>query len=162
MNKKLDYYFDKGTEYYEQCKFKKALRLLLKAEKIETGSASLNIGNIYSDYAFFQGKKNRKKALLWFKKSITKDWNAGMFNIAFMYKEAHKFRKSKKWFKKSLKGGDNETAFELAKLYLMEGKIKKAINLLKIFEGNRLELNISEGVQEDALKLLKQIKKNIS
>ncbi|MEA3491146.1 MAG: hypothetical protein U9R27_04525 [Campylobacterota bacterium] len=48
----------------------------------------------------------------------------------------------------------------MAKLYLMEGKIKKAINLLEVFEGDRLKLNISEGGQEDALKLLNQISKN--
>ncbi|MEA3491147.1 MAG: hypothetical protein U9R27_04530 [Campylobacterota bacterium] len=61
MNSKADYYATKGTEYYEQGKFKKALRLLLKAEKLEAGYVALNIGNIYDDYAFFQGKKIGKK-----------------------------------------------------------------------------------------------------
>jgi len=58
--------------------------------------------------------------------------------------------------------GDNEVAYELAKMYLLEGKINKAIKLLKIFKGDRLVLSVSEGEQEDALKLLNQIEKNIS
>jgi TPR repeat protein len=162
MNKKLDYYFAKGTELYEKGKFKKALRLLLKAENIETGYASLNIGNIYSDYALYQGQKNRIKSEKWFKKISKSNDCSAMHNLAVLYKESYKYKKAKKWFKKAIKCGENESAYELAKLYLMEGKIKKAIKLLEIFEGDRLKLNISEGGQEDALKLLNKIQKNIS
>lgn len=78
-----------------------------------------------------------------------------------MFKEEYRYKKAKKWFNQALKCGDNEAAYELAKLYLTEGKIKKAIKLLEIFKGDRVKLNVSEGAQEDALRLLNKIQKNI-
>lgn len=160
MNKKLDYY-SQGIDYLDKCHLKKALRYLLKAEKIKKGYASLSIGNTYKYYALCQSKKNRKKAMKWFKLGAEVGHCGSMYNVAVEYNEAYKFKKAKKWFKKTIKCGDNEAYLELGKLYLIEGKINKAIQCLKIFKGDRLKLNISEGAQEDALKILKQIEKTL-
>jgi TPR repeat protein len=161
MNDKLNEYSAKGSEYLEKKEFKKALRCLLKAENIQEGYDALNIGNIYDGYSLCQARKNRKKAIKWFKKATNTGSYNGMSNLAAMYREAYKFKKAIKWLKKAIKYGDNEAAYELAKLYLMEGKIQKSIKLLEIFKGDRLKLNISEGGQEDALKLLNKIRKSI-
>ncbi len=159
MTKKYDYYFDKGMNFYEKGKYKKALKFLLKAEKYNKGYASINIGIVYSDYAWSLGKKERNKAKEWDKKAIAKGDCSGMNNIAVIYREEYRLKKAKKWFKRAIQCGEKESAYELAKIFLMEGKIKKAIKLLEIFKGDRLKLNISEGGQEDALVLLNRIKR---
>jgi TPR repeat protein len=162
MMKKFDIYFNRASEYLDDEKFKKALMFFLKAEKLQRGDVALNIGYTYDEYSIFLGKKSKKKSKKWFKKAIKYGDFGGITSIAIMYRELYKFKKSKKWFKKAIKYGDNETSYELAKLYLMEGKIKKATKLLEIFEGDRLKLNISEGGQEDGLKLLHKIKRDIN
>ena len=163
MKHKQDDFFEKGTEYYEKGEFKKALRLLLKAQKMgyKDYFSHLNIGNVYDDYAFYQGEKNRKKAKKWFKKGMALGDNSCMVNLAVSYQQENKMKKAKKWFKKVVKLGDNETGLLLAQIYLQEGKIQKAIKLLEVFKGDRLLLNMSEGGQEDGLKLLEKIRENI-
>ena len=162
MKKKAEKYFVKADKYLENNKLKKALKYFLKAELIEKGYCSLNVGYVYDRYAWKIGNKYRKKAKKWYKKSISNNDYTGYTNLGSMYREAYKLKKAKKTFKKAIKMGDNEVAYELAKMYLLEGKINKAIKLLKIFKGDRLVLSVSEGEQEDALKLLNQIEKNIS
>ena len=161
MNKKAERNFIKADKYLEQNKLEKALKYFLKAEFIEKGYCSLNVGYTYDRYAWKVGNKYRKKAKQWYEDTIANNDITGYANLGCMYREAYKFKKAKKMFKVAIKKGDNEVALELAKLYLMEGKIKKAIKLLKIFKGNRLELNISEGGQEDAIKLLRKIQKDM-
>jgi len=161
MNKKAEKYFIKADKYLENNKLKKALKYFLKAEFKEKGYCSLNVGYTYDRLAWRVGNKYRKKARLWYKYTIKNNDITGYSNLGCMYREAYKFKKAKKMFKKAIKKGDNEVAYELAKLYLLEGKINKAIKLLKIFKGDRLLLSISEGGQEDALELLKKIEKHI-
>ena len=160
MNK-IDEYFDSAMEYLEKKDYKMSLKYFLKTEKIKEGFSSLNIGYLYEEYSLSLGEKSGKKALKWYKKAAKTGDCSAMNNIAIMYRESYAFKKAKKWFLKSIECGANETYYDLAKLYLIEGKIKKAIQCLEVFKADRLKLNVSEGTQEDALKLLEKIQKDI-
>jgi len=160
--KLISQYFNQADSYLEDRNFDKALRLLLKIERISKGKALLSIGNLYDDYAICLGDKYIKKSLQYFKLSAMLGDSNAMLNIGITYKQLNKKRKAIKWLKRSLNNNNLEASLVLAKIYLEKGKIKKAIKHLNNVKNGQSYINISLSSQEDAIKILKNLDAELS
>lgn len=150
MKYKTSKHFVKASEYLNQGKLRKALKIFKELEKNGL-NCGLNIGYIYEKL----GK--RQKAKKRYKKVIRKYQDTGaMTNMGIMYKESYRFKKSKKYFLMASKLGDGDASMELAKLYLCEAKIGKARKyLIATIQSN----NVCEDYIDLAKKYLLRINK---
>ena len=63
-------------------------------------------------------RKNSKKALSWYKKSIKNDSSPAIENIAHYYFKQGNPTRAKFWYKKAIKAGNGNASLEMAKIYL--------------------------------------------
>src|SRR5690242_3117561 len=108
--------FERANKEWDAGRRRQAFRLFSQAAAEGHTSAQNSLG-----YFFDHGlgvAKNRRKALLWYRKAAKKGDMCASGNLAITYRDAGHKKQAKFWFAKSLAQGDADAALEIAKLYL--------------------------------------------
>ncbi len=150
-----DNLFYQANEFWDNGDLKNAFDLFMLAAKGGDTNAQSSVA-----YFFDNGlgvKKDKKKALFWYRKAARKGDVVAYNNIAILYRESNNYKRARFWFLKALNGGDGDAALELAKLYLIK---QTKINLLKALEYLHLvpkSKNVTDASIEEAKKILKDL-----
>ena len=105
-----------ADRYMEQRKFKKALQILLTT--VDSGSMVCFMGLGYYYDVGLGCKRDRQKALYWYKRAVRRGSSSAAINIGITYRNQRKRYLALYWFKKSLAMGDGDALLELGKLML--------------------------------------------
>jgi TPR repeat protein len=111
--------FDQANGEWDAGHVRRAFQLMSQAAAAGHVLAQNSLG-----YFFDHGigvKKNRTKALYWYRRAAAKGDDLACGNLAISYRDAGKNKEEKFWFKKALARGDTDAAVDLAKLYLIGG-----------------------------------------
>jgi TPR repeat protein len=111
-----DALFDKANGEWDAGHLRRAFQLMSQAATAGHVFAQNSLG-----YFFDHGigvKKNRTKALYWYRKAAKNGDDLACGNLAISYRNVGKTKEAKFWFKKALAKGDDDAAVGLAKLCL--------------------------------------------
>jgi TPR repeat protein len=149
--------FDEANRVWDAGNVKKALKLF---------TAAAEQGDIYAQnslgYFFDLGiasPKNKKKALLWYKKAAQGGDTSAYINIATVYRDAGNVERARFWFLKAIKSNDGDAALELGKLYLESQNKKGLLQASKYLLLALRSKNITQDSVEEAKLLLEGLNK---
>ena len=150
--------FEQASLAWEQGDEKKAFELFHQAAEQGDENSLLNLGYCYDEG--IGTKKDKTKAMYWYKRAAQNGDLSAYTNIAIYYASICDFTQAKRWYLDALEKGYKEAALELVKLGL-DGKINlshaKILEYLQIIIDAECMVEVSEASQEEARLLLKQL-----
>jgi len=150
--------FEQASLAWEQGDEKKAFELFHQATEQGDENSWLNLGYCYDES--IGTKKDKTKAMYWYKRAAQNGDLSAYTNIAIYYASICDFTQAKCWYLDALEKGDKEVALELVKLGL-DGKINLSraniLKYLQIIIDAECMVEVSEASQEEARLLLKQL-----
>jgi TPR repeat protein len=154
--------FIKADKEWDKGNLKKAFELFLEGAEAGHEACQNNLGVFYeSGYGI---RKNSKKALYWYKKSLQNNSSCAMENIAHYYYKKGNPTRAKVWHKKAIISGYKSAGLEIAKIYLNSKKNKHNTNCAKKYLRMALKCTPYETITlddyEEAEKLLATISGN--
>jgi len=155
---KADLLFIRADKLEESGDLRGAFRLFLAGAKAGDTGCQLNLGNYYDDGKGI--RRNRAKALYWYKKAYRRGDASAAYNIAILWRNEHEPTRALPWFKRAVKMGDAEANLEIAKYLLAaEDGLPKAIAHLERVCRSK---SVTEAGAEEAARLLKQARKKLN
>jgi hypothetical protein len=150
--------FDQASLAWEEGDVKKAFELFHEAANQGDKNSLVNLGYCYDEGV--GTKKNKRKAMYWYKKAAQKGDLAAYTNIAIYYSSIGNFNQAKRWYLDALKRGCKDAALGLAKLGL-EGKVNFSradiLEYLQIVIDAEGMVDVCVADQEEAYLLLNQL-----
>jgi hypothetical protein len=149
--------FYRADKEWDRGELQSAFRLFLAAANAGDRAAQTNIGNFY-DMGI--GRRcNKVSALYWYRRAYRRGDASAANNIATIWRDKHEPQRALAWFRRAVRLGDDSSNLDIAKHYLQnESNLRKAIGYLtKVCQSDR----VSEGEEEEAMRLLKAAKKKL-
>jgi TPR repeat protein len=106
--------FEPAHAAWEAGKLRLALSLFSKCAEAGDESCMLNVGYFYDEG--LATKKDKLRAMYWYKRAYRRGSGAAASNIAILYREAGRHRLSYQWFVRATLLGDGDAEVEIAKL----------------------------------------------
>jgi len=148
--------FIKADKEWDKGNLKKAFELFLESAEAGHEASQDNLGVFYE--CGYGIRKNTKKALYWYKRTIKTGSETGMVNIADYYFKQGNPTRAKFWYHKAIKKGNGNAALKMAKIYLSSKKNKHNISCAKKYLRKALKSAQKERITpngiEEAEKLL--------
>jgi TPR repeat protein len=108
---------------------RKAARLLLRAARLGSASACLNLAVAYHDGHGVS--RSTKKAVDWYRRAIALGNTAALGNMGILRRDQGRFGLAAHWFRRAIKSDDGDALLLLARLYLdREGLSRRVRQLL--------------------------------
>lgn len=144
-------------EAWERGDLKRAFSLFRRCADLGQVGCMVDLGYFYDEGVGV--RKDKEKAMSWYKRAYRLGNSAAASNIAILYREHGRHQLERQWFERAAALGDGDAAVELAKLYL-EGKgarrsKEKAVALLN---GAVSSSSITEAGREEAAVLLGEVR----
>jgi len=128
-----DHLFSQADEYENQGDYKRAFELFMKGALLNDTDCMSKIGYYY-DLGLYV-RKNKSKAMYWYKKAYRQYDIVSPINIAIIYEEKREWKKALWWFHKAVAMGNKDGFFHIASLYHrgrgVQRNIRTAINYYK-------------------------------
>ena len=138
---------------WERGNSKSAYRQFLAGALKGDESCQLNVG-----YLLDEGigvKKNKQKALSWYRKAHNQGVSSATTNIGIWYREQKNNRRAVQWFKKAVALGDQDALYELGCHYQQGlGVRKKRKTAIQFFRKVLRSKNVTEATKEQAASAL--------
>lgn len=112
--------FIRADRAWDDGKSKLAFRLFLKAAKAGDRSSELNVGYFYD--AGIGVKRNREKALFWYRRAYKRGDASAASNIGTIWRDGGQLIRALGWFLRAVELGDGDANLEIAKIYLYQRK----------------------------------------
>ena len=151
---------NRAHEAWDKGDTKLAFSLFKECANLGMFGCMLDLGYFYDEG--IGTKKNKKEAMLWYKKAYRKGCSAAASNIAILYKEKNNNRLSFQWYSRAVKLGDGDARVDLAKLYLNGKGVRPSVTLAK--RHLRLALKskfITEDSREQAASILNELENGL-
>lgn len=149
--------FNRADAEWERGRKKKAFSLFLRAALLGEAAAQHNVGYFY--HVGIGVKRNKKRALFWYKKAWRNDRETGTcINIAKVYESQKKHRVALAWWQKAISKGDGEAALELAKVYLKRQNKRDHAKARALLRKARKSTDITESGAEEVSEILRSQK----
>jgi TPR repeat protein len=144
----------RAEEYWRRGRLRAAFRCFLAAARAGVAPAFETVAQFYY---FGEGvKANEKAALQWYRRAARNGCSHAANNIGCILRDRGKVNRALKWFARAVDLGDDDAHLNIARIYLRQRPdSKRAIRHLgKVCRSQ----NVTEGSQEEALRLLKDLK----
>lgn len=150
--------FFRADRVWDEGHLRSAFRLFLSAAKAGDVSSQLNVG-----YFYYRGvglRRDRKRALYWYKRAYRRGNASAAKNIGIVWRDSQQPRRALSWFHRATKLGDDDANLEIGKHYLqIEHDPVTATSYLElVLKSDR----VSESSQEEASRLLGKCKRLIN
>lgn len=150
--RKADSMWDKG-------KLKQAFELFQLAANMGDSTGALNTGYFYD--LGIHVRKDKDKAILWYKKALRYNDFAAARNIAIVHKERREWKKALWWFHRAAALGDGGALYQIAQLYQKGTGVKKNIKKAMMYYMMAMSSDhITEDTVEKIEKIIKKIRRN--
>jgi len=136
-----------------------AFRLFLSAAKRGDSSSQINLGNFYS--AGIGVKRNRERALYWYRRAYRQGERAAASNIGSLLKGEKQLNQALAWFERAVNLNDGDANLEIANIYLRRNDKVKAKRYLREV-GKASAHDVTDTSKEQAQKLLKRLEREVS
>jgi uncharacterized protein len=150
-----DRLFQRANAEEEAGNLKSAFRLYLAAAKRGDSGCQVNLGNFYCDGIGV--KRNRKRALYWYRRALRKGESCAASNIAVLYRDEQKIELALSWFERAVALGEPEANLEIAKIHLKRGHKTKAVQCLKRVRKAKPGVDVTVDGWEEAKRMLKRL-----
>jgi len=149
--------FERGYNEWKRKNLRPALRLFLAAAQAGDKGAQVNVGYFYDKGIGI--RRNRSKALYWYKRAYRRGDSGAANNIATIWRAEQKMNRALSWFQKAVNLGNDGSNLEIAKYYLRgQHDTSRAIGYLnKVCRSNR----VAEVELEEANRLLKEARRKL-
>jgi TPR repeat protein len=143
-------------EAWESGDLKRAYSLFRRCAELGQLGCMLDLGYFYDEGVGV--KKDKEKAMAWYKRAYRLGDSAAASNIAILYRENGRHRLERQWFERAAVLGDGDAELELAKLFLegkgaRRSKEKAVASLTRAAKSN----SITEAGREEAASLLREV-----
>lgn len=150
----VDELFMESERLWELGNLRGAHRLLLSGAKAGDSGCQLNLGYFYD--VGLGVKRNRKAALQWYKRAVSKGCATAANNIGTIYRDENRRKKALSWFQRSVRMGNVDANLEIARLYLRDPASGiAAIPYLKRITNTKGD--VTEASKEEAHRLLREL-----
>jgi TPR repeat protein len=140
---------------WESARNKEAFRLFLIGARAGIVGCMLDLGYFYD--VGIGTRRDKAKAMSWYKRAYRSKDAAAASNIAVLYQEQSKNRLAFQWFKRSAKLGDGDSALELAKLYLSGRGVRRSVpHAMRQLEAAISSKSVTPASRSEARKLVSQ------
>jgi tetratricopeptide (TPR) repeat protein len=137
---------------WEKRRLKPAFQLFLAAAQDGDRASQLNVG-----YCFDCGvgvKKNRDKALFWYRRAHRRGDSSATNNIGTIYRDLGLKGRALQWFQRALERGNHGSALDIGKVYLDQKDLARATQYLELASRSS---DVSEATTEEAARLLRTV-----
>ena len=148
----------KAHRAWERGDLKVALRIYHTLAQDSNLVACCNLGYFYDCAVGI--KRNRNKALFWYRRAYRSGSGAAAANIATIYRDEGRVQLEVAWYKRAVALGDGESAVEVAKHYLSGVGVRRhrghAIAYLNRAVATPLQY-LTPGARSEARRLLRKL-----
>ena len=153
--------FDRASAAWDDGENELAFRLFQESAMAGDSSSQLNLGYFYDEG--ISTRKNKKRALYWYKLAYRNGSAEAASNIAILNKEQKQNQKALWWFRKSIKMGNGDAYLDVAKCYERGiGTSKNTIKAINNYQKAISSNNVTEHTIEQATKAIIRLKPNKS
>ncbi len=149
----LDRLFVLSDQLSELGRLREAFRVTKVGAEAGDRSMQLNLGYLYD---IGRGvRKNRERAMYWYKRAYLKGDDSAANNIGTIYRDEKRWRLALRWFRRAVSMGNDDANYEIAKVLLAIGEPSSQARpyLRRVLRSDRA----CELSQEQAAELLKQL-----
>lgn len=114
----------RAHQAWERGDHKAAFHMYSTLAERGVSSAWVNLGYFYD--CGIGVRRNRDRALYWYKRAYRSQSGAAASNIATIYRDEGKHRLEAQWYKRAYQLNDGDAAVELAKLYLSGKGVRRS------------------------------------
>lgn len=145
--------FIKADRQIEQGHLRSGFHLMLSSAELGDSSAQVNVG-----YAYDVGsgvRRNRKRALYWYRRAFKAGERTAAANIGTIYRDKGNLQRALFWFKRAAALGDADANLEIAKIFLERNRTGSAVtHLKKVVKASKTDVTVS--AKEEAQRMLRQ------
>lgn len=110
----MKHWFEQGHKAWETGNTRDAFRAFLRGAKAGDVSCQQNVGYFYDEGLAI--RKNRRKAIRWYKKSAAGGSSSAAYNLGAIFERKRDYRAAVLWFERALQLGESDAETELLRL----------------------------------------------
>ena len=157
LNRKNDQsHFTLASSAWDRGRVKDAYRLFLAGANSGDESCQLNLG-----YLFDEGigtRKNKTKAIYWYRKAYKHGNSAAATNMGILYREKKQNARAVQWFRQAIALKDNDALYELGNHYRFGLGLRKNKRLaIQCYKRLLKSKNVTEFTKEQASRALDEM-----
>ena len=142
--------FTRASKLWDKRDVRGAFKAFLKLAQDGDSSAQVNVGYFYDEGIAV--KKNKAKALYWYRRAYRRKNTSAAINIGIIFRDRGERARALRWFLRGTTLGDDSGFLMAAKLLLEDGQQKpRAMKYLKTVARSH---KVSEADVEEATRLL--------
>ena len=149
--------FYEASDCDDQGDYERAFELFMKGASLNDNSCMTNIGYYYDIGRYV--RKDKNKALCWYKHAYKQNEICSPLNIGIIYQEKKQWKRALWWFHKAVAMGNIDGNYHIAMYYHKGRGVKKNIKkAIKYYTKVYYSGETSEYVEEEIEAILKKLK----
>lgn len=152
-----DLLFDRASKSWEDGKLLSAFRLFLAGAKAGDTGAQFNLGYFYA--VGIGVKRNRERAILWYKEAYRAGLGAAASNLAALFLAEGDSTTALKWYHRAIALRDADANVEVARIYTRQGRMPSEIEPFLRHALDAAPDEITQAAKEEARLAIRSLKK---